>query len=117
MKKENRELMIDSPILNRIASEYLDKRGLDPSTCELLNIHWVDRETATTDRYGFGKLSTSPDGLIVFPLQKAGDRVVSIARNFYESDESEGKHLNAINEYRLTQGQAAVKKVPKYLLT
>jgi hypothetical protein len=102
--------------LTRIASEYLDKRGLDPSTCEQLNIHWVDRETAITDRYGFGKLSTSPDGLIVFPLQAVGDRVVSIARNFYESAESEVKHLEAINKYRLAQGQAAVKKVPKYLL-
>jgi hypothetical protein len=88
------------------AVAYLSSRGLAPETCEQLGIRWVSYDDAITDLYGYGKQATSPDGLILFPM----DEHISIARNFYGSKESEIKHLAAMQEK-----DPATKKVPKYL--
>jgi hypothetical protein len=102
--------------VNDLALQYLLKRGLSEATISALGIHWINREAAITERYGYGKQATSPDGLIVFPIELSGDRIISVARNFYSRPEAETQHLAEINQYRQSKGLEPVKRVPKYLL-
>jgi phage/plasmid-associated DNA primase len=99
-----------------LAHGYLIGRGISEATITALRIHWVSRDDAITERYGYGKLATSQDGLIVFPIELDGNRVISVARNFYSSPESEMQHLATINRYRQSKGLEPVKRVAKYLL-
>ena len=96
------------------ASSYLCQRRIPTDIQQRLHIHWVSYEEATADRYGFGQLATSPDGVIVFPLNR--NRDVCAAKNWYNSPECEAEHLAYINRYRLNKGLAPAKKAPKYLL-
>jgi D5 N terminal like len=102
--------------VNDLALQYLIGRGLSSETIAALGIHWISRDEAITERYGYGKQATSPDGLIVFPIELGGDRIISIGRNFYDSPESETQHLATINRYRQSKGLQPVKKVGKYIL-
>jgi hypothetical protein len=99
-----------------LALKYLTGRGLSEDTIAALKIHWVSRDDAITERYVYGRQATSPDGLIVFPIEFGGDRVISVARNFYSRPEAETQHLAEINQYRQSKGLEPVKRVPKYLL-
>ena len=98
----------------KLASSSLCQRRIPIDIQQQLHIHWISYEEATADRYGFGQLATSPDGVIVFPLNRNGD--VCAAKNWYDSPEREAEHLAYINRYRLNKGLAPAKKVPKYLL-
>ncbi|KGF72847.1 hypothetical protein DO97_03715 [Neosynechococcus sphagnicola sy1] len=100
------------------ANEYLEGRGISSPTLSALGIHWLSNKDATKDRYGYGKLAISPDGAIVFPLESSKEAVtvISIARNYYATAESQIQHLEAINSYRQSQRLQPVKRTPKYLL-
>lgn len=100
------------------AIEYLLNRGIPESTIQQLKICWLDYQTATSDRYGYGQLATSPDGLIAFPLsfQEENGKLITAARNFYLTDQSEQQHLAIINRYRLANGHLPISKTPKYLI-
>lgn len=102
--------------MNDLALRYLIGRNLPKNTIAALEIKWVGRDEAVTERYGYGKQATSPDGLIVFPIEFGGDRVISVARNFYGSPEVENQHLATINQHRQSKGLEPVKRVPKYVL-
>jgi hypothetical protein len=103
--------------VNNLVLHYLIGRGLSEETITDLKINWVSREEAITERYSYGKLATSPDGLIIFPIEFRGDRVISIARNYYLSNGSEVAHLAEINRIRAERGDISTsKKVPKYLV-
>jgi D5 N terminal like len=99
-----------------LIQNYLIGRGISESVIKCLDIHWASRDDAVTDRYGYGKLATSPDGVIVFPIEMGRKRIISIARNFYNSPESEAEHLVTINRHRQSKGLEPVKRVPKYIL-
>jgi hypothetical protein len=102
--------------VNDLAIRYLLGRGLSEEAISALKIQWVSRVEAITERYGYGRQATSPDGLIVLPIKLGSDRIISVARNFYGSAEAETQHLAAINRYRQSKGMEPVKRVPKYLL-
>jgi phage/plasmid-associated DNA primase len=102
--------------VNDLALRYLIGRGLSEDMIAALKIHWISRDDAITERYGYGRQATSPDGLIVFPTELGGDRIISVARNFHNSPESETQHLATINRYRQSKGLEPVKKVGKYIL-
>ena len=94
--------------------QYLIQRRIPLEIQQRLNIYWVSYEEATSDRYGFGQLATSPDGIIAFPLNREG--TVCAAKNWYNTAESQSEHLGYINRYRLNRGLSPENKTPKYLL-
>lgn len=92
------------------AVEYLANRGISLENANRLGIHCTDYETAISEHYGYGKLSTSPDGLIVFPFHPRGDGlIISAARNLYATDESQQQHLEIINKYLRSRGKEPEK--------
>jgi phage/plasmid-associated DNA primase len=102
--------------MKRLAFDYLISRGISETTIADLKIHCVSRDNAVKDLYGYGKLATSPDGVIVFPIEIRSKPIISIARNFYSSPESEAEHLATMNRHRQSKGLEPVKRVPKYIL-
>ncbi len=97
---------------------YLLSRGIPESTIQQLRIHYVDYQTAISDRYSYGELATSPDGLIVFFLsfEEADGKVITAARNFYSTQQSRQQHLAIINRYLTVNGRSPTSKTPKYLV-
>lgn len=87
---------------------YLESRAIPSAMAESLGIRWLGRDAAIAK--GFGKLATSPHGVILFP-SPAGD----IARNFYPDEAAAAAHLEAINRWRQSRDVAPVTKVPKYI--
>jgi len=100
------------------AIEYLHNRGIPALTIQQLKICWIDYQTAISDRYGYGQLATSPDGLIVFPLsfEEVDGKLTTVSRNFYLTNQSEQYHLALINKFLRSKGYEPAKKPPKYLL-
>jgi hypothetical protein len=96
-----------------LAHHYLIDRGISPEGITALKIRWVTYEDAVT-LYGYGRLATSPDGVILFPMNPNGS--VTSARNFYSTDLARVEHLATINRYQQSKGLAPTDRVPKYLL-
>jgi len=90
---------------------YLESRGISTLDAQRLGIRWIDHETAVKS-YKFGKLATSPEGIIWFPI--SGDR--GCARNYYSSDAARAHHLESINKWRQLKGLSPEKHTAKYLL-
>ena len=97
-----------------LTADYLCQRRIPAEVQQRLGIHWISYEMATSDRYGFGQLATSPDGVIAFPLSQNGE--ICAVKNWYDSPEREAEHLGRLNRYRLNKGLSLTQKPPKYLL-